>query len=47
MKEGGYGSFSLAERSQLTWEKWQKGKQPKVGSKKKESRSLGEGKNKG
>ena len=30
-KEGGLESFSLTERNQLTWEKWQKGKQPKGG----------------
>ena len=47
MKEGGWGSFSLTERNQLTWEKWQKGKQLKGGSEKVESRNLEEGKNKG
>ena len=39
MKEGGWETFNLVERNQLTWKKWQKGKKPKGGSEKVESRT--------
>ena len=47
MKEGGWETFNLVGRNQLTWEKWQREKQQKVEYEKVGSRSLERKKTKG